>query len=177
MFNEAPITIYWDVEAVQPNVVRFATYGRGIWEYSVPQLGGGWAYGQGKLNSLGSQTQLGGVGTPSLSVDDFELEGLLGVPLKPGLVIWSYDQAAIPFQGGTLCMVPPLRRTPLMFSGGAPPEACTGSYAFDLNGWIQGAGDPLLAPGVQIQGQIWSRDTNSSNGSGLTDAVELVVCP
>lgn len=35
--TEAPITVYWDVEGVAAlGVVRFATYGRGIWDYTIP---------------------------------------------------------------------------------------------------------------------------------------------
>jgi photosystem II stability/assembly factor-like uncharacterized protein len=34
--NEAPITIYWSVEALpDQNTVRFGTYGRGIWDYQL----------------------------------------------------------------------------------------------------------------------------------------------
>lgn len=34
--NEAPVTIYWSVEALQhENTVRFGTYGRGIWDYQL----------------------------------------------------------------------------------------------------------------------------------------------
>ncbi len=35
--TEAPLTTYWDVESVSAlGVVRFATYGRGIWDYTIP---------------------------------------------------------------------------------------------------------------------------------------------
>lgn len=33
--TQAPITIYWSVEAVPGNVMRFGTYGRGIWDYNI----------------------------------------------------------------------------------------------------------------------------------------------
>ena len=34
--NQAPITIYWSVEALpRGNTLRFGTYGRGIWDYKV----------------------------------------------------------------------------------------------------------------------------------------------
>jgi photosystem II stability/assembly factor-like uncharacterized protein len=32
---QAPITIYWSVEALPGNVMRFGTYGRGIWDYHI----------------------------------------------------------------------------------------------------------------------------------------------
>lgn len=35
--TEAPITTYWDVEGVaELGIVRFASYGRGIWDYTIP---------------------------------------------------------------------------------------------------------------------------------------------
>ncbi len=34
---QAPITIYWSVEAVPGNVMRFGTYGRGIWDYRIDE--------------------------------------------------------------------------------------------------------------------------------------------
>jgi MYXO-CTERM domain-containing protein len=38
---DAPVTIYWSVEAVPgADVMRFGTYGRGIWDYAVPDLAG-----------------------------------------------------------------------------------------------------------------------------------------
>ena len=35
--NDAPVTIYWSVEALShENTMRFGTYGRGIWDYQLP---------------------------------------------------------------------------------------------------------------------------------------------
>lgn len=36
MSNEAPVTLYWSVEAVDDGqTIRFGTYGRGIWDYAI----------------------------------------------------------------------------------------------------------------------------------------------
>lgn len=38
--HDAPITIYWDAEALTAeNTIRFATYGRGIWDYQLGEAG------------------------------------------------------------------------------------------------------------------------------------------
>lgn len=43
---EAPITTYWSVEAVpSQNIIRFGTYGRGIWDY-YPESAGFFPYGE-----------------------------------------------------------------------------------------------------------------------------------
>jgi hypothetical protein len=39
---DAPITIYWDAEALaHENTIRFATYGRGVWDYQIDPDGAG----------------------------------------------------------------------------------------------------------------------------------------
>ena len=43
---------------------------------------------------------------------------------KSGLLVHGiHGRAAIVFQGGTLCVAPPIRRTPAVSSGGSPPPA------------------------------------------------------
>ena len=41
------------------------------------------------------------------------------------------------------------------------------------------APDPGLTAGTPLQGQFWSRDPASADGTGiaLTDAIDLVICP
>lgn len=44
--SEAPLTLYWSVEAVpSQNLIRFGTYGRGIWDYA-PNTPGFFPYGE-----------------------------------------------------------------------------------------------------------------------------------
>lgn len=96
---------------------------------------------------------------------------------KAGLFFYGHSgRAAIPFQGGTLCVLPPLRRTPVQSSGGSLAGGdCTGTFALDLLAWAASGSDPLLGPGAVIHGQFWFRDPlqPDGTGAGLTDAVEL----
>jgi len=50
-------------------------------------------------------------------------------------------------------------------------------YSVDFNATIQGGGDPVLVSGTQVNAQFWFRDTASSFGSGLTNAVDFVIQP
>ena len=75
-------------------------------------------------------------------------------------VLRSAAPAANPYQGGTLCVLGPVKRTPVQGSGGnPPPDDCSGSYSFDFNALIQsGATRPwcrarglLLSTGTAIR--------------------------
>ena len=134
-------------------------------------------YCTGKLNSEGCVPFVGSNGTPSLTDPlPFEITGTDVVTNKVGVLIWTtVGRAAIPFNGGTLCILPPFRRTPIQFTGGTAP--CTGSFAFDFNALIQSGTDALLVLGAVIDAQYLYRDPQSSFGLGLTDAIEFGVCP
>lgn len=86
--------------------------------------------------------------------------------------------AAIPFLGGTLCVMPPLTRTPIQFSGGSAPFGnCTGSFSFDMNARIQSGIDPALVAGTTVWSQYWFRDTPNTSGVGLTNGRTFTICP
>ena len=52
---------------------------------------------------------------------------------KPGIFFYGFSAANTPFQGGTLCVQPPLTRTPAQNSGGnPPPDDCSGTMVLDL---------------------------------------------
>ena len=88
--------------------------------------------------------------------------------------------AALPLQGGTLCVAPPVKRTSLQYSGGSPPPAqdCSGTYTFDFNAWIQDGKDPgLVEPGTQVFGQFWFRVPSAPFGVGFTNAIAFTVGP
>ena len=53
----------------------------------------------------------------------------------------------------------------------------SGSYAFDLNAWVQSGVDALLVPGATVYAQYQGRDPQGSFGVFLSDAVELTVMP
>jgi len=136
-------------------------------------------YCTAKVNSQGCTPQIGSTGQPSLtSPMPFDVTATTVLNQKNGLLFYGYGANAVPFQGGTLCAQPPLRRTSVQSAGGnPPPDDCSGSYAFDFNAWIQGGSDPLLVAGASVNVQFWSRDPGASFGAGLTDAATFGICP
>src|SRR5690606_14452279 len=98
---------------------------------------------------------------------------------QSGIFFYGLTPAAIPFQGGTLCVSGAVVRTPIQDSGGnAPPADCSGTYAFDLGAHIASGVDPRLVRGATIVGQFWARDPASpSYPSGLTNGIRLTIGP
>jgi hypothetical protein len=97
---------------------------------------------------------------------------------KTGLLFYGYQANATSFQGGTLCVHAPIKRTATMNSGGSPTGTnCTGTFAFDFNALIQAGGDPLIAiVGQQVNAQYWSRDPQDPFTTNTTNAVQFAVC-
>lgn len=94
---------------------------------------------------------------------------------KNGLLFYGTNgPLAVPFLGGVLCVVPPLKRTAIQSSAGAPP--CGGAYAFDFNAHVQSGGATLSLGDVWAQ--YWFRDPQHPDGTGtaLSDAVAFTVC-
>jgi hypothetical protein len=82
--------------------------------------------------------------------------------------------------GGTLCVAPPVRRTPGQNSGGSTTGTdCTGTFSFDFNAWIASVLNPTLLPGATVWAQYWSRDPGFAppNNAGLTDAQTFLIWP
>lgn len=134
-----------------------------------------------KTNSQGCVPQIGSSGTVALGdASPFLITAQQVLNAKNGLFFYgTTGPAAIPFQGGTLCAAPPIRRTAVQNSGGTPPPAldCSGTYGFDFDAWYATGLDPNLTPGAVLDAQFWSRDPSSSFGVGLTDAIEFAVTP
>ncbi len=133
-----------------------------------------------KPNGLGCLPAIAFSGAPSVSVgNNFTISASNVRNKKPGIMLWSLGAAAIPFGGGTLCLAPPITRTPGQDSGGSPVPAsdCSGHYAFSFTHvYMTSKG---LVAGLSVKSQFWSRDPGfpAPNNIGLTDAVSFVVCP
>lgn len=133
-------------------------------------------YCTAKVNSDGCTPSIGASGTPSLfSGVGFPITCDSVRPGKSGLLFYGYAAAAIPFQGGFLCVQPPTRRTPPQPAAGAGP--CGGSYAFDWNAYLATGNDPALVVGVTVWCQWWMRDPQSPSGTGLSDGLRFSICP
>lgn len=138
-------------------------------------------YCAAKVNSLGCTPIIGSFGTPSATfAGPFDISAVNIVSDKPGILFYGYAPASIPFQGGTLCVAPPIRRVlPVLNSMGVfPPPTCTGYFSVDFNAVIQGGSDIALIPGADVYAQYWYRDPGASVApTGLTDAVNFVIAP
>jgi len=97
---------------------------------------------------------------------------------QSGVLLYGLSGPAdLPFDGGTLCVAPPLKRTPIQDSGGQAGAPCSGTFTFDVNAWLQAGHVPAAAPGVRIDGQYWFRDPDAPAHFGLTNALRFFVNP
>jgi YVTN family beta-propeller protein len=146
------------------------------------------AYCTAKMNSLGCTPVIGWTGTASAGATSGFIVSASSVRNhKAGMLMYgTHGVASIPFQGGTLCVKGPIRRTPGVVSSGSPMPAndCSGVYAFDMNAFASGSlgGNPLAAlsiAGTVVDCQWWGRDPGlpAPDNTTLSDALEYVVAP
>lgn len=97
---------------------------------------------------------------------------------KNGTLFYGSGPAALPFQGGTLCVQAPLTRAGVRYSfGSGGPPNCTGFLTWDFNGRIQSGLDPLLVPGATVYAQAWFRDPAATPMTGLSNGIEFTIQP
>ena len=136
-------------------------------------------YCTAKPNSLNCSPSIATSGMPSASAGSGFTVSVTNVLDKQfGLFFYSRSgPASTPFQGGTLCVMPPVVRTPVHNSGGAPP--CDGVFAIDFNAYVASGADPALVAGQQVWIQNWSRDPGFAppNNTSLSDALSFTLCP
>jgi len=135
-------------------------------------------YCAAKVNSAGCTPRISYTSSASISVGDvFHVVAVNVLENKPGILIWSYQQQALPFYGGTLCVKAPVVRTPVQTSFFNPGWPCTGAYDFHLShAYMASKG---ITAGQTPSFQWWSRDSGFAppNSIGLTDALQVTVLP
>ncbi|HTF88182.1 MAG TPA: VCBS repeat-containing protein [Planctomycetota bacterium] len=119
---------------------------------------------QAKLTSLGTFPSIGSAGTPSVSAQNFAITLANAVPNKPVLGLFSLVGANnTPFQGGTLCVAPPVSR----LSGQMISPKGTASRAIPVD---------VSMVGTTRWYQFWFRDNPSKFGIGLSDGLAVSFC-
>jgi hypothetical protein len=131
-------------------------------------------YCTAKTTSLGCLPAVEALGYPSLSGGSFQVRATQLHKSVPGIVIWSHSQASIPFQNGTLCVAPPITRTPGQTTTSGTGN-CSGTIAFRFDPAYQLAHG--FAAGQTMAAQVWSRDIGDVFSSSLSNALAFVWCP
>lgn len=150
----------------------------GALPFEVAYAPGPKVYCTGKLHSQGCVADIGFQGQPSLSsAQPFLITATEAPAQQIGLLFYGFGPRAAPLWGGVHCIQPPTPRTTGQFSGGA--AACSGSFAFDFNAWMQVHGDIEFVPGTAIFAQYWFRDAADPLGFGVgfTDALSFLIAP
>lgn len=141
-----------------------------------------------KTNSLGCGPSIRAFGSHNAAVPGgFVVEGTNVRNQKTGLLLYSLlGPNNAPFQGGSLCVAQPFRRTIGGSSGGnpLPGNDCSGVYSIDMAAFAHGllGGNPsaqLLAIGQRVDAQFWGRDPGFPPpfNSTLTDGLTWTVGP
>ena len=144
----------------------------------VDEPGGPAVYCTPKTNSQGCTPLMSYSGDPSLSgPDDLVLATSSLRNQVFGSFAWSTGINSIPFQGGTLCVQIPARRTTTISTGGAllPYLDCSGTYS-----WLF-SHDYLtvnaIEAGETIYCQFFGRDVSPAAPMTLSDAVRVTILP
>ncbi|MFM7296050.1 MAG: hypothetical protein ACKO4Q_02375 [Planctomycetota bacterium] len=136
-------------------------------------------YCSAKLNSLSCAPSIAATGLPSLTTSNpLRVSASLMLNQKAGLLFWGRAGGSVPYYGGTLCVRPPVTRTPIQQSGGLSAGLdCSGTYAFDFTpAYMAQKG---LTSGDTVYAQWWSRDPGftGSLAVSLSNALEFDVTP
>lgn len=152
---------------------------RGVYRYDFDPRGP-ITYCTPKLTSQGCLPAIEFSGTPSLSSGKPLIFRLAGVPKQTvGTLGYSIlGKTSLPFQGGTLCIQPPLRRTPgtrkaTVFIAGP----CTTPLLVNFESHINSGADPALGIGTEVFVQWFFRDPGAPLGMGHTEAARFTIQP
>ena len=123
-------------------------------------------YCTAKTTSIGTTPSIGWTGEPSVQRNAFSVTMTNGLPGKNGVAFWGLTPGAIPFFGGTKCVLAPTKRTPI--------------FAFDGSGATTLPISLTLGDLAQTRYyQFWFRDPTHPDGTtvGLSNALEFTICP
>ncbi len=109
---------------------------------------------------------------PVQNADDYDVIVRTADSGRPGLIFGSVNgQARIPFSSGTLCVEPPIKRTPPQNSGGT--GGCTGTLTLRINDPATSGPILNLPPGSYVFYQGWLRDPMGASGTDVSDAITV----
>ena len=134
-----------------------------------------------KLNSLGCTPSIGAHGYASVSaVEGLDVWGSNALNNTSGLLLFGASgRNALPWNGGTLCVKPPLVRTPVRSSGGDswPAQNCSGRWSLDLNAALSMT--PGYPAGTTLDLQWFGRDPGFAPPGNfqLSNGLELTLRP
>ncbi len=114
---------------------------------------------------------------PTSGAGDYSVQATSVQELKNGLLFaGTSGPAAIPFGAGTLCVNPPLKRGPVLNSGGVDPNDCAGTFSTLVNDGLSIPAGLDAGPGGSAWYQYWYRDPANGSGSfgtALSNALQL----
>lgn len=116
-----------------------------------------------KVTSAFTVPTIGSNGSPSLSAGGFTVTLTQALPNKSGLLFYGSTQAAAPFQGGFLCVMPPTVRMPVLTTDAA--SSAVQSIAID----------PSMVSTTRYY-QWWFRDPQDANTTGLSAGLIVTFC-
>ncbi len=120
------------------------------------------SYGNAKLTSQGTLPELYWAGLPSLRLGGFTIGTYGGVGQERGFLISGTKSADIPYQGGTVLVARPfVREAQFSFFFGAT------EVGVPIEPWMVG---------TTRYYQMWFEDPGDAFGSGLSNALEVLVC-
>jgi len=147
-------------------------------QIEIDELGGPSIYCTPKTNSVGCRPLMSYAGTGSISgPDDLVLTTTSLRNNVWGSYAWSTGVNNAPFNGGTLCLQIPAKRTTVISSGGGATTHldCSGSYTwFFSHAYLQTNG---AVPGQTIYCQYFGRDQGSGAPMTLSNAVAVPLLP
>jgi len=122
----------------------------------------------------GCTALMSSTGIPSYNnPDGFTMDAAPAPGGRLGIFFWGRTgPAAVAFNGGTLCVQPPLHRAMPRISSGTP-GVCDGAFTLSLGEVAES--DPIFTVGVQLYVQAWFRDPGDAAGSALSDGLTFIV--